>query len=76
MKITASFPLTVSADGSVSLTAFNGGQELMEHLAQVVRDSGIPAGAEIRITVEPVRTRGRYAKWATLGQPKAAEVVA
>ena len=64
-KVTISYPLTANG-ASVSLEQFNGGAAIMEALANLVRDNGIPAGAEIRVTIEPVRTRGRYAKWKTM----------
>lgn len=73
-KIVASFPLTTSPDGSVSLAAFDGGSVFMERLAELAKEQNLPAGAEIRITVEPVRTRGRYAKWATITEEEAGQI--
>lgn len=74
MKIVASFPLVVNADGSVTLAAFDGGAAFMERLADAAREQGLPANTEIRVTVEPVRTRGRYAKWATMSENEAGQI--
>lgn len=79
MKMTASFPLTIAADGAVSLAGFDGGSAFMEKLAEFVaaNSSGgnpMKSGVEIRITVEPVRTRGRHAKWATMTESEAGQI--
>lgn len=65
-KIAASFRLLIKEGGKVELDGFDGGQPLMGQLADAVKSMGVPVGAEIRVTVEPVRSRGRYAKWATM----------
>lgn len=75
MSKTVSYSLNIGGS-SISLDDFNNGVEIMEHLAQMVRehsDSKTPlaSGVEIRITVEPVRTRGRYAKWKMLNDAAA-----
>lgn len=73
-KIVASFPLTLNADGTVSLAAFDGGAVFMERLAEMVKDNGLPANAEIRVTVEAVRSRGRYSKWSTITEAQAGQI--
>lgn len=70
-----SYSLNIGS-GSVSLDDFNNGAEIMEHLAQMVREHSdgktpLASGVEIRITIEPVRTRGRHAKWKMLNDAAA-----
>lgn len=62
-KVTASFRLVLGNNGTVSLEGFSNGAPLMEQLAGIVNGAGIPVNTEIRVTMEPVRSRGRYSKW-------------
>lgn len=73
-KIVASFPLAIASDGSVSLAAFDGGTVFMDRLAELVKEHNLPANAEIRVTVEAVRSRGRYAKWSTITEAEAGQI--
>lgn len=73
-KIVASFPLAIASDGSVSLAAFDGGSAFMERLAAMAKECNLPANAEIRVTVEAVRSRGRYAKWSTITEAEAGQM--
>lgn len=46
--------------GSMGMgTRWTGGHHMIERLAAM----DIPLGTEIRVTMEPIRTRGRKAKW-------------